>query len=149
MKPSKANVKAHLDKIREVIKAHKTAKQANLIRLLNPVEDGRIITAMWSPRKPLLALMTVSGQCALAMGGTRAPEQGRSMGLRRNTLRPKAPGNGYLPPPKNKRMERSESSSCCKNRIRQYSGMSRLKPTRICMTPSGPSISSPDGANKC
>jgi RNA-directed DNA polymerase len=36
IKPSKANVKGHLDKIREVIKANKTAKQANLIRLLNP-----------------------------------------------------------------------------------------------------------------
>jgi len=40
MMPSKANVKAHLDKIREVIKANKTAKQANLIRLLNPVLRG-------------------------------------------------------------------------------------------------------------
>ncbi|NPT59729.1 reverse transcriptase domain-containing protein [Paraburkholderia elongata] len=40
MKPSKANVKAHLDKIREVIKANKTAKQANLIRPLNPVLRG-------------------------------------------------------------------------------------------------------------
>ena len=40
MKPSKANVKAHLDKIREVIKANKTAKQASLIRLLNPVLRG-------------------------------------------------------------------------------------------------------------
>ena len=40
MKPSKANVKAHLDKIREVIKANKTAKQANLIELLNPVLRG-------------------------------------------------------------------------------------------------------------
>jgi len=40
MKPSKANVKAHLDKIREVIKANKTAKQANLIQLLNPVLRG-------------------------------------------------------------------------------------------------------------
>lgn len=40
MKPSKANVKGHLDKIREVIKANKTAKQANLIRLLNPVLRG-------------------------------------------------------------------------------------------------------------
>jgi RNA-directed DNA polymerase len=37
MKPSKANVKARLDKIREVIKGNKTAKQANLIRLLNPI----------------------------------------------------------------------------------------------------------------
>jgi RNA-directed DNA polymerase len=40
MKPSKASVKAHLDKIREVIKANKTAKQANLIRLLNPILRG-------------------------------------------------------------------------------------------------------------
>jgi RNA-directed DNA polymerase len=40
IKPSKANVKAHLDKIREVIKANKTAKQANLIKLLNPVLRG-------------------------------------------------------------------------------------------------------------
>jgi len=39
-KPSKANIKAHLDKIREVIKGNKTAKQANLIRLLNPVLRG-------------------------------------------------------------------------------------------------------------
>src|SRR5260370_41999918 len=37
MKPTKANVKAHLDKIREVIKGNKTAKQANLIRLLTPI----------------------------------------------------------------------------------------------------------------
>jgi RNA-directed DNA polymerase len=40
MKPSKANVKAHLDKIREIIKANKAAKQANLIRLLNPILRG-------------------------------------------------------------------------------------------------------------
>src|SRR5258707_8349957 len=37
MKPSKANVKEHLDKIREIIKANKTAKQRNRIRLFNPV----------------------------------------------------------------------------------------------------------------
>lgn len=40
IKPSKANVKAHLDKIRAVIKGNKTAKQATLIRLLNPVLRG-------------------------------------------------------------------------------------------------------------
>jgi RNA-directed DNA polymerase len=40
MKPSKANVKAHLDKIREVVKDNKTAKQVNLIRLLNPILRG-------------------------------------------------------------------------------------------------------------
>ena len=37
---TKANVKAHLDHIRGVIKGHKTATQANLIRLLNPVLRG-------------------------------------------------------------------------------------------------------------
>src|SRR5471032_2968703 len=40
MKPSKANIKAHLDKIREVIKVNKTAKQARLITLLNPILRG-------------------------------------------------------------------------------------------------------------
>lgn len=40
IKPSKANVKAHLDKIREIINGNKSAKQANLIRLLNPVLRG-------------------------------------------------------------------------------------------------------------
>jgi len=40
MKPSKANVKAHLGKIREVIRANKTATQATLIRLLNPILRG-------------------------------------------------------------------------------------------------------------
>jgi RNA-directed DNA polymerase len=40
MKPSKANIKAHLDKIREVIKAHQASKQAELIRLLNPILRG-------------------------------------------------------------------------------------------------------------
>ncbi len=40
MKPSKANVKAHLDKLRETIKANKSAKQSDLIRLLNPILRG-------------------------------------------------------------------------------------------------------------
>lgn len=40
IKPSKANVKAHLAHIREIIKAHGAAKQANLIRMLNPVIRG-------------------------------------------------------------------------------------------------------------
>ena len=34
-KPSKANIKAHLDKIREVINGNKTAKQANLMVALS------------------------------------------------------------------------------------------------------------------
>ncbi len=40
IKPSKANIKAHLDRMREIIKANKTAKQVNLIRLLNPILRG-------------------------------------------------------------------------------------------------------------
>ena len=40
MKPSKTNVKTHLDKIRDVIKENKAAKQANLIKLLNPILRG-------------------------------------------------------------------------------------------------------------
>lgn len=40
MKPSKTNVKTHLDKIRDVIKVNKSAKQANLIKLLNPILRG-------------------------------------------------------------------------------------------------------------
>lgn len=40
IKPSRANVKVHLNKIREVIKGNKTAKQVNLIRMLNPILRG-------------------------------------------------------------------------------------------------------------
>lgn len=40
MKPSKANVKVHLGKIREVIKANRPAKQTDLIKQLNPVLRG-------------------------------------------------------------------------------------------------------------
>ncbi|MHC8410532.1 group II intron maturase-specific domain-containing protein [Pseudomonas sp. Hz4] len=40
IKPSKANIRAHLAKLREVIKTNKTAKQVNLIGLLNPILRG-------------------------------------------------------------------------------------------------------------
>jgi RNA-directed DNA polymerase len=40
MKPSKANAKAHIGKIREVIKANRPAKQTDLIKQLNPVLRG-------------------------------------------------------------------------------------------------------------
>jgi RNA-directed DNA polymerase len=40
IKPSKANIKAHLSKAREIIKANKTIKQAKLIGILNPVLRG-------------------------------------------------------------------------------------------------------------
>lgn len=40
IKPSKANVKAHLNKIREIIQTNRTTKQASLIKLLNPVLRG-------------------------------------------------------------------------------------------------------------
>ena len=48
MKPSKANVKAHLDKIREVIKANKTANtgKPDKVAQSRSYGDGRIITAM-------------------------------------------------------------------------------------------------------
>lgn len=40
IKPSKANIKAHLKKVRGIINAYKTASQASLIRKLNPVLRG-------------------------------------------------------------------------------------------------------------
>ncbi len=40
IKPSKKNVKAFLGKIRETVKGNKTAKQENLIGLLNPMIQG-------------------------------------------------------------------------------------------------------------
>jgi RNA-directed DNA polymerase len=40
IKPSKNNVKTFLDKIRKIIKGNKTAKQVNLINMLNPVIRG-------------------------------------------------------------------------------------------------------------
>ena len=40
MKPSKANIKTYLDRVREIIKANKTAKQMNLIEQLNPILRG-------------------------------------------------------------------------------------------------------------
>jgi len=40
IKPSKKNVKAFLNKVREVVKLHPTANQVNLIRLLNPIIRG-------------------------------------------------------------------------------------------------------------
>ncbi|MFU5279481.1 group II intron maturase-specific domain-containing protein, partial [Pseudomonas aeruginosa] len=40
IKPSKANISAHLAKLRESIKANRTTRQTNLIGLLNPVLRG-------------------------------------------------------------------------------------------------------------
>jgi len=40
IKPSKANIKAHLTKVRGIIKAKKTIKQVDLIGILNPVLRG-------------------------------------------------------------------------------------------------------------
>lgn len=40
IKPAAKNVQAFLDKVREIINTHKTAKQENLIYLLNPVIRG-------------------------------------------------------------------------------------------------------------
>ncbi|WP_299831967.1 group II intron maturase-specific domain-containing protein [Pseudomonas sp.] len=40
IKPSKANIRAHLAKLRQVIKTNKAIKQVNLIGLLNPILRG-------------------------------------------------------------------------------------------------------------
>lgn len=40
IKPSRANIKAHLQSIREIIKANKTTKQATLTNKLNPILQG-------------------------------------------------------------------------------------------------------------
>ena len=40
IKPSKKNVKNFLEKVRKVLKKHKTAKQENVIRTLNPIIRG-------------------------------------------------------------------------------------------------------------
>jgi RNA-directed DNA polymerase len=40
IKPSKKNVKTFLEKIRKIIKGNKTAKQVNLINMLNPIIRG-------------------------------------------------------------------------------------------------------------
>ena len=40
IKPSKKNVKAFLDKVRNAIKDNKAAKQVNLIKMLNPIIRG-------------------------------------------------------------------------------------------------------------
>ncbi|MCT8962741.1 hypothetical protein MN113_16255 [Pseudomonas veronii] len=37
IKPSKVNIRAHLAKLREVVKTNKTTNQVNLIGLLNPI----------------------------------------------------------------------------------------------------------------
>ena len=40
VKPAKANIIAHLSKVREIIKTNKTTPQVSLIRLLNPILRG-------------------------------------------------------------------------------------------------------------
>ena len=94
MKPSKANVKAHLDKIREVIKANKTAKQANLIRLLNPILRGWANYHSHVVAKETFA--RIDRQClvnAMAMGDKKAPKRRAPNGSQRNTFKPEASGS--------------------------------------------------------
>ncbi|MEB3882332.1 group II intron maturase-specific domain-containing protein, partial [Lyngbya sp. CCY1209] len=40
IKPDKEAIKAHIEKVKEVIKKHKTAPQAALIKYLNPIITG-------------------------------------------------------------------------------------------------------------
>jgi RNA-directed DNA polymerase len=112
MKPSKANVKAHLDQIREVIKANKAAKQANLIRLLNPVLRGWANYHCHVVAKETFARVDDSVWSMLWQWAAKGTRTKALDGLRRNTLRPEAPATGSLPPQNNKRMDRQESSSC-------------------------------------
>ena len=56
IKPSKKAIKAHADKVKEVIKTHKTAPQYALIKRLNPVIRGWCnyhskVVSNWSTRK--------------------------------------------------------------------------------------------------
>ncbi|AIC22526.1 hypothetical protein EY04_27485 [Pseudomonas chlororaphis] len=95
MKPWKANVKGHLDKVRKVVKVNKTAKQVNLIRLLNPILRG------WAnyPRhvvskKPLLESITIFGQC-YGNGRQEGIRIKEPNGQRRNTSVLKVPETGF------------------------------------------------------
>src|ERR1700676_1875826 len=97
------------------------------------------------PRRMRLLLVLDMAQSQPRQGiRTREPA-----GSKRNTSRPGAPGTGYLPPQKNKKMERNESSRRYKNRIRQSSGISRSEPTPIRTIQNGSITSSPDGPRKC
>ena len=119
MKPSKANVKAHLDKIREIIKANKTAKQASLIRLLNPVLRGwanyhshvvskkafdRIDHEVWS----MLWRWAVR----------RHPKKGARW-VKLKYFKTKGFRDWVFSATEKKRMARQERSSCSRNRIRR------------------------------
>lgn len=76
-KPSKKNVKAVLDKVRNIIKENKAAKQINLIKLLNPIIRG------WANyHKSIVASKTFNRldhkiwQCLWQWAKRRHPEKG-------------------------------------------------------------------------
>ena len=108
MKPSKANVKAHLDRIREVIKANKTATQANLIRLLNPILRGWANYHSHVVAKETFARNDDKVWSMLWQWATRGTPRRAPNGLQRNTFKPEASGSGYLQPQKNEKMGRRE-----------------------------------------
>ena len=97
IKPSKKNVKAFLDKVRNAIKDNKAVKQIHLIKMLNPIIRGwanyhrlsqqretfeRVDTEIWRTLWKWSEAQT-SGEKAL-------------FGLKRNTLRQKVTDTGYL-----------------------------------------------------
>ena len=106
MKPSKANVKAHLDNIREVIKANQTAKQANLIKALNPVLRGWANYHSHVVAKETFGWVDNRVWSMLWQWAVRKHPVKGFAGLRINTLKPEGLETGYLPRQKDKRMER-------------------------------------------
>jgi len=74
-KPSKANIKAHLAKVREIIKANKTIKQVDLIGILNPVLRGWANYHRHAVAKNVFARNDHEGLVnALEMGETTTPK---------------------------------------------------------------------------
>ncbi len=149
MKPSKTNVKAHLDKIREIINGNKTAKQANLIRLLNPVLRGWANYHSHVVAKKTFARVDDGIWSTLWRWAVRRHPNIEARWVKDKYFNQKVFETGYLLRQKKKRIVRKGSTSCLKSRLRQYSGMLRLKPMPIHTAKNGSRISSPDGARKC
>ena len=127
---------------------NQTAKQAHLIRMLNPILRGWAnyhshVVAKQTFARNDNAIWSMLWQWAPGGIPIRAPD-----GLKRNTLKPEGPETGPLPPLKKKRV-RKESGFCSRSRTPPYGGIPRLKrmPTRMILN--GRSISNPGGVKKC
>lgn len=150
MKPSKANVKGHLGKIREVVKANKTSKQADLIRLLNPILRG------WANyHSHVVAKVTFSRVDSMVWSMLwrwavrRHPNKGRRW-VKKKYFKSQGTRNWvFSRNRKKKKMEQRRSAPCCWNPIRQLCGTSRSKRQLIRTTCNGNRISKPGGSRKC